>query len=173
MSKPAFSLLSIRLRQGLVVLSFFAFSSAVLTWPLIWHLSNSLPGRGEPAGNARWTGSIAHQLFQIRFNLYATNASHPLNNGLALSELGTEEGLLDAPVVWPTNNSPLAFNRLNLSSYKQVLGGIQGAKASYEYNYAIFYPDSKVKPAEHSYKLENRIYSDGEPGIEVYRTKDE
>ncbi|HEX2910362.1 MAG TPA: hypothetical protein VH186_06100 [Chloroflexia bacterium] len=122
LSKPAFKLLFYKLKWVACILTFFVVASAAFTWPLVLHLSDSLPDWGDPADNAWRIGSIAHQLLQNPFNLYGTNAFYPLKSGLALNELVTGEGLLGAPIVWLTGNPPLAFNLLNYSSY--VLSGV-------------------------------------------------
>ncbi len=98
-------------------LLFFAIASAFFTWPLITHLSDTLPDWGDAADSSWRLGSIARQLLTDPFHLYQTNAFYPLSNGLALDELLTGQGLLAAPLIWLTANPPLAYNLLVFVSF--------------------------------------------------------
>lgn len=91
--------------------------TAAFTWPLVIDLGNTLPDWGDGADSAWRIGSIAHQLSTDPFHLYNTQAFYPLKNGLTLDELLTGQGLLAAPVIWLTDNPPLAFNLLVFLAY--------------------------------------------------------
>jgi hypothetical protein len=106
-----------RLMSGWGTLIFFAVATAAFTWPLVTQLSNTLPDWGDPADSAWRIGAIARQLLINPFHLYQTNAFYPLGSNLALDELMTGQGLLAAPVIWLTNNPPLAFNLLLFTSF--------------------------------------------------------
>ncbi len=107
--------------QAVLAFLFFIVVSGVFSWPLLGHLSNSLPDWGDPPDTAWRIGSIARQLFSDPLHLYRTNGFYPLGNGLALNEIVTGEGLLAGPVVWWTGNVILAYNLINFSSF--VLSG--------------------------------------------------
>ncbi|MEO6457092.1 MAG: hypothetical protein ABIO92_02285 [Chloroflexia bacterium] len=109
------------LRSGWVALLFFVLISALFTWPLVANFPNTLPDWADPADTSWRISSIAQQLLNDPFHLYKTRAFYPLENGLALDELLTAQGLLGAPVIWLTGNAPLAFNILHLLGF--VLSG--------------------------------------------------
>ena len=103
--------------SGWGVLGFFVLATMAFTWPLVTVLSDSLPDWGDPPDVAWRMGVIAKQLAADPLHLYKTAAFYPLNNGIALNELLTGEGLLAAPIYWLTGNPPLAYNLLNFLSY--------------------------------------------------------
>lgn len=103
--------------SGWGALLFFMLVTVAFTWPLVTQLSNTLPDWGDPADSAWRIGAIARQLLNNPFHLYQTNAFYPLGSNLALDELITGQGLLAAPVIWLTNNPPLAFNLLLFTSF--------------------------------------------------------
>jgi hypothetical protein len=104
-------------RSPWAALLFFTLAAAVFTWPLVTQMADTLPDLGDPADSAWRLGSIAQQLATDPFHLYHTAAFYPLDNGLAWDELLTGQGLLAAPIIWLTDNPPLAFNVLTFASY--------------------------------------------------------
>lgn len=84
-------------------------------------MTDSLPDWGDAADSAKNLGSMALQLRTDPLHLYESKFVYPLHNSLTLGEIMTGQGLLAAPVIWLTDNIPLAFNLLNFASY--VLSG--------------------------------------------------
>ena len=103
--------------SGWAVLVFFALTTVAFTWPLVTGLTNTLPDWGDPPDVAWRMGSIAHQLWNDPLHLYQTDAFYPNNNGIALNELLTGEGILASPIYWLTGNPALAYNLLNFLSF--------------------------------------------------------
>jgi hypothetical protein len=115
--RPLFRWAGVCLGSGWGALLFFGVATAVFTWPLVTHLSNTLPDWGDPADSAWRIGAIAHQLRTDPLHIYQTRAFYPLNQGLVLDELLTGQGLVAAPLIWLTDNPPLAFNVLLFTSF--------------------------------------------------------
>jgi hypothetical protein len=109
------------LRSGWAAFGFFLVASVIFTYPLIFRLSDSLPDWGDAADSSWRIGTLAQNLRTNPLDLYHTRAFYPIQNGLALDELLTGQGLLAAPVIWLTDNPPLGFNLLLFFSY--VLSG--------------------------------------------------
>jgi hypothetical protein len=105
------------LSSGWIALLFFVIATIAFTWPLAIQLNNTLPDWGDAADSTWRIGSMAHQLRHDPLHLYQTTAFYPLNNGLALDELLTGQGLLAAPIIWLTDNPALAYNILTFASY--------------------------------------------------------
>jgi uncharacterized membrane protein len=103
--------------EWLPALTFFIVTTTIFTWPLVTILNDTLPDWGDAADSAWRLGSIAQQLISDPLHLYRTSAFFPVDNGLALNELMTGQGIMGAPVIWLTGNPVLAYNLLSFSAF--------------------------------------------------------
>lgn len=85
-------------RTNFIVFVLFLFLSAVMTYPLVFHLSSAINDYGDPLLNAWILTWDHHQLFKNPLHLFDTNIFYPHHNTLAYSEHLFASALLSLPV---------------------------------------------------------------------------
>jgi hypothetical protein len=114
--KPGFSLYS---------LIIYVLLSLLLTYPLLFHLSDAVPNDiGDPLLNTWILAWDSHALLNDPFNLFNANIFYPLPNTLAYSEHLFSTALLALPIQVSSGEPILAYNLSLLSSFPLAAFGM-------------------------------------------------
>src|SRR5262245_18200888 len=97
------------IREATLVAGSFIVLSIAATWPLVRHLSNTLPGDlGDPLLNAWTLGWGADRLRHWLSGLWEAPILFPVRHTLAFSETLLGIAVFVAPIIWVTRNPILA-----------------------------------------------------------------
>ena len=111
--------------EGFLLLCFFVLVSLFLTFPLVLHLKDSLPGHlADPLDSAWVINWNLHALSQDVRTIYQANVFYPLPNSLAYGEPVFGASLLALPVFAFTHNALIIYNIAFLTTF--VLCGFCG-----------------------------------------------
>jgi hypothetical protein len=115
-AEPGTSLLA----RPWVLLPFYVLVAAVLTWPLVAHLTDALSLGTEPTSTVPlfnlWTLEWNRaQIADLYANYWDAPLFHPTSGAFALSEPQPLTGLAYAPVAWLGGNPVLAYNLVSLA----------------------------------------------------------
>src|SRR5258708_1585487 len=93
----------------------FILLTAVMTYPQMWHMADSVSDMGDPLLNM-WTLSwVAHQLPIAPAHLFSGNIFFPERNTLAYSETLLAPAVFASPLLWMAVSRVLVYNILMLS----------------------------------------------------------
>lgn len=110
---------------------FFVIASLVMTYPLVFKMTDHLRSTGDPffiTWNVAWN---AHALREDPLNYFNGNIYYPQKNAVALSDSLASEMVVAFPIMLLTNNPVLAGNFLLLLSF--ILSGI----FTYTFTYSL------------------------------------
>ncbi|MBI4320819.1 MAG: hypothetical protein HY675_20190 [Chloroflexi bacterium] len=105
----------------LLIFGLFIASSALMTFPLILQMADSIENWGDPLLNAWILAWDVRQGLSAPLNLYDANVFYPYGNTLAYSESLLASALLVAPIYLLSGNAILTYNALVFLSF--VLSG--------------------------------------------------
>ncbi|MGB9776082.1 MAG: hypothetical protein ACPLYD_14280, partial [Anaerolineae bacterium] len=108
-------------RVGMPLL-FFTLTTLVMTFPMGFHLEDSVLHPADPILNTWILAWNAHILPRDPLKLYHANHFYPYSNTLAYSETLLGQTILAAPIIWITRNPILAANLVWLTTF--VLSGL-------------------------------------------------
>jgi hypothetical protein len=108
-------------RVALLILLLFGLLTLVYTYPLAFHVGNTIANYGDPLLNSWILAWDAHQLVLDPLRLFDANIFHPYRATLAYSEHLLGIAIPFAPIQWAGGNPILTHNLALLASF--VLSG--------------------------------------------------
>jgi hypothetical protein len=89
--------------------------TALLTWPVVFHLGTRVPGHDDPLFSIWRLSWIAHAMAHFPSRLFDANIFYPHLHTLAYSDAMLFEGVIAAPFLWIGINPILVYNVMFLA----------------------------------------------------------
>lgn len=102
---------------NLSIFVLYLVATLILTYPVVAHLSNSVPNTGDPLLNAWILSWDVHAIIQVPTQLFNANIFYPSSHVLAYSEHLLGSALLASPILLLFHNPILAYNFVFLFSF--------------------------------------------------------
>jgi hypothetical protein len=113
------------IRRLCLVALVYVLLAVVLTWPLVRHLTDSIPGDpGDPLLNAWTLGWDADRLRHALHGIWDAPNFYPYHHTLAFSEHLLGIVVFVAPLVWTTGNPLVAYNVAFILSFALAAFGM-------------------------------------------------